>query len=112
MYSPTTIPIAPPSLSSRLKVSRSRYHTAKRPDHPYQNNSVISSSLWPNMCYLCDHFGTITLGFHTLTLGPVFIQVFAQRNPRYLLRIVNRYDEVFALVMFFVERHYLKHWSA
>lgn len=38
-------------------------------------------------------------------------QVFAQRNPRYLLRIVNRHDEFFALVMFFVERHYLTAWG-
>lgn len=38
-------------------------------------------------------------------------QVFAQRNPRYLLRIVNRHDEFFALVMLFVERHYLKTWG-
>ena len=38
-------------------------------------------------------------------------QVFAQRNPRYLLRIVNRHDELFAIGMFFVERHYLKTWG-
>lgn len=38
-------------------------------------------------------------------------QVFAQRNPRYLLRIVNRHDEFFAIVMLFVERHYLKTWG-
>ncbi|KAI5480938.1 hypothetical protein MNV49_006748 [Pseudohyphozyma bogoriensis] len=36
------------------------------------------------------------------------LTVFAQRNPRYLLRIVNRHDEFFALLMLFVERHYLK----
>ena len=34
-------------------------------------------------------------------------QVFAQRNPRYLLRIVNHHDSLFALCMWFVERHYL-----
>ncbi|ORY75360.1 Pex12 amino terminal region-domain-containing protein, partial [Leucosporidium creatinivorum] len=48
-------------------------------------------------------------------LAPVVryvLSVFAQRNPRYLLRIVNRHDEFFALVMFFVERHYLKAWGA
>ncbi|KAK4052963.1 ubiquitin-protein ligase peroxin 12 [Microbotryomycetes sp. JL221] len=39
-------------------------------------------------------------------------QVFAQRHPRYLLRIVNRHDEFFALIMFFVERHYLNAWGA
>lgn len=35
------------------------------------------------------------------------LQVFAQRNPRYLLRIVNHHDSLFALCMWFVERHYL-----
>lgn len=40
------------------------------------------------------------------------LAVLAQRNPRYLLRIVNRFDEVYALCMFMVERHYLKTWGA
>ncbi|KAM0792084.1 hypothetical protein ACM66B_004788 [Microbotryomycetes sp. NB124-2] len=40
------------------------------------------------------------------------LSVFAQRHPRYLLRIVNRHDEFFALVMFAIERHYLKAWGA
>ena len=35
-------------------------------------------------------------------------QVFAQSYPRYLLRIVNRHEEFYALLMFFVERHYLR----
>jgi hypothetical protein len=38
-------------------------------------------------------------------------QVFAQRYPRYLLRIVNRHEEFYALIMFFVERHYLRKHS-
>ncbi|BGP53722.1 ubiquitin-protein ligase peroxin 12 [Rhodotorula sphaerocarpa] len=43
-------------------------------------------------------------------LSPVVryvLSVFAQRNPRYLLRIVNHHDSLFALCMWFVERHYL-----
>lgn len=39
------------------------------------------------------------------------LSVLAQRNPRYLLRIVNRFDEVYALLMWAVERHYLKTWG-
>ncbi|KAK7061450.1 ankyrin repeat protein nuc-2 [Favolaschia claudopus] len=35
------------------------------------------------------------------------LAVFAQQYPRYLLRIVNRHEEFYALVMLFVERHYL-----
>ncbi|GAA6013100.1 hypothetical protein JCM11491_005182 [Sporobolomyces phaffii] len=48
-------------------------------------------------------------------LSPVVryvLSVFAQRNPRYLLRIVNSHDEIFSLAMLFVERHYLVHYSA
>ncbi|KAH9899788.1 cyclin-dependent protein kinase inhibitor [Cubamyces lactineus] len=36
------------------------------------------------------------------------LSVFAQSYPRYLLRIVNRHEEFYALLMFFVERHYLR----
>ncbi|GJE84395.1 peroxisome assembly protein [Phanerochaete sordida] len=41
------------------------------------------------------------------------LSVFAQRYPRYLLRVVNRHEEFYATLMFFVERHYLrKHGAA
>ncbi|WFD45234.1 ubiquitin-protein ligase peroxin 12 [Malassezia psittaci] len=40
------------------------------------------------------------------------LTVLAQRNPRYLLRIVNRYDEIYALLMLAVERHYLRTWNS
>ncbi|GAA6036988.1 hypothetical protein JCM8097_005493 [Rhodosporidiobolus ruineniae] len=43
-------------------------------------------------------------------LSPVaryVLSVFAQRNPRYLLRLVNHHDLLFSLCMFFVEKHYL-----
>ncbi|KAI0693585.1 Pex12 amino terminal region-domain-containing protein [Cytidiella melzeri] len=36
------------------------------------------------------------------------LSVFAQRYPRYLLRVVNRHEEFYAALMFFVERHYLR----
>ncbi|KAI0921289.1 hypothetical protein AcW1_004690 [Taiwanofungus camphoratus] len=36
------------------------------------------------------------------------LSVFAQRYPRYLLRIVNRHEELYATLMFFIERHYLR----
>ncbi|KZW03868.1 hypothetical protein EXIGLDRAFT_635217 [Exidia glandulosa HHB12029] len=36
------------------------------------------------------------------------LSVLAQRNPRYLLRVVNRHEEFYALVMLFVEHHYLR----
>ncbi|GAA5900464.1 ubiquitin-protein ligase peroxin 12 [Sporobolomyces salmoneus] len=48
-------------------------------------------------------------------LSPVVryvLSVFAQRNPRYLLRLVNSHDELFSLAMLFVERHYLVNYSA
>ncbi|KAG9307200.1 hypothetical protein G9A89_017028 [Geosiphon pyriformis] len=40
------------------------------------------------------------------------LSVYAQRYPRYLLRIVNKHDEIYTFIMFFVERHYLKEWGA
>ncbi|KAF8320737.1 hypothetical protein DL93DRAFT_2124363 [Clavulina sp. PMI_390] len=40
------------------------------------------------------------------------LTIFAQRNPRYLLRLVNRHEEFYALIMFFVERHYLREHNA
>lgn len=39
------------------------------------------------------------------------LTVLAQRNPRYLLRVVNRFDEIYTLLMLAVERHYLRTWS-
>lgn len=39
------------------------------------------------------------------------IQVFAQRYPRYLIKIVNRHEEFYATIIFFVERHYLRKHS-
>lgn len=40
------------------------------------------------------------------------LQVFAQRYPRYLLRIVNRHEEFYAFIMLMVERHYLRKHSS
>jgi hypothetical protein len=34
-----------------------------------------------------------------------------QRHPRYLIRILNRYDEFYALMMLLIERHYLRKWG-
>ncbi|KAF7978348.1 hypothetical protein HWV62_36125 [Athelia sp. TMB] len=40
------------------------------------------------------------------------LAVFAQRYPRYLLRIVNRHEEFYAFIMLFVERHFLRTHNA
>ncbi|KAJ7228963.1 cyclin-dependent protein kinase inhibitor [Mycena pura] len=40
------------------------------------------------------------------------LAVFAQRYPRYLLRVVNKHEEFYAALMFFVERHHLQKHSA
>jgi hypothetical protein len=39
-------------------------------------------------------------------------QVFAQRHPRYLLRLYNSHDECFSLLMLAIEHHYLTTWGA
>ncbi|KAF8897215.1 Pex12 amino terminal region-domain-containing protein [Infundibulicybe gibba] len=40
------------------------------------------------------------------------LAVFAQRYPRYLLRIVNRHEEFYAAIMLFIERYYLSKHNA
>ncbi|KDQ14758.1 hypothetical protein BOTBODRAFT_109632 [Botryobasidium botryosum FD-172 SS1] len=40
------------------------------------------------------------------------LSVFAQSYPRYLLRVVNKHEEFYALMMFFVERYYLREHNA
>ncbi|KAG6903307.1 hypothetical protein C0995_013060 [Termitomyces sp. Mi166 len=40
------------------------------------------------------------------------LAVFAQRYPRYLLRIVNRHEEFYAAIMLLVERYYLRKYNA
>ncbi|KAF9569403.1 hypothetical protein CPC08DRAFT_701895 [Agrocybe pediades] len=40
------------------------------------------------------------------------LAVFAQRHPRYLLRIVNRHEEFYAFIMLLVEHHYLTKHNA
>ncbi|KAF8640081.1 hypothetical protein AX17_001321 [Amanita inopinata Kibby_2008] len=40
------------------------------------------------------------------------LAVFAQRYPRYLIRIVNRHEEFYAFIMLLVERHYLRKHNA
>ena len=39
------------------------------------------------------------------------LTVATHRNPRYLLRILNSFDEIYALFMIAVERHYLRTYS-
>lgn len=40
------------------------------------------------------------------------LAVLAQRNPRYLLRAVNSFDEIYALLMAGIETHYLTVWGS
>lgn len=40
------------------------------------------------------------------------LSVLAQRNPRYLLKIINKFDEVYAVMMWAIERHYLRTWGS
>ena len=50
------------------------------------------------------------LGWFPIVLTHV-PKVFATRYPRYLLRIVNKHEEFYAFIMFFVERYYLRKHS-
>ena len=40
------------------------------------------------------------------------LAVLAQRNPRHLLRVVNSFDELYALLMVAIETHYLRIWGS
>ncbi|RUS15002.1 hypothetical protein BC937DRAFT_93042 [Endogone sp. FLAS-F59071] len=40
------------------------------------------------------------------------LAIYAQRHPRYLLRLVYLQDELYAILMLLVDRHYLKEWGA
>ncbi|TPX32063.1 hypothetical protein SmJEL517_g04765 [Synchytrium microbalum] len=40
------------------------------------------------------------------------LTVYAQRYPRYLLRVVNHHEELYALLMILVENHYLREWGS
>ncbi|RKP38952.1 Pex12 amino terminal region-domain-containing protein [Dimargaris cristalligena] len=40
------------------------------------------------------------------------LATYAQRYPRYLLRLVNRQDELYALLMLLVDRHYLRRYGS
>jgi len=40
------------------------------------------------------------------------LSIYAQRYPRYLLRIANRSQEIYSIIMLFIERYYLKKYNA
>lgn len=40
------------------------------------------------------------------------ITFYAQRHPRYLLRVANRFSEIYALAMGLVEYYHLKNWNS
>lgn len=40
------------------------------------------------------------------------ITFYAQRHPRYLLRVANRFDEIYGLAMGLVEHYHLKNWNS
>ena len=73
-----------------------------------RSSSGISCNQLSNTSYRCAY--PEICGTYNRSLTPFIVigQVFAQQYPRYLLRIVNKHEEFYALLMLFVERHYLK----
>jgi 3-deoxy-D-manno-octulosonic-acid transferase len=58
----------------------------------------------------------VSLGRHVVhedeACSPTHLhQYLAQRYPRYLLRLVNRHEEVYAVVMLLIERHHVNKYS-
>jgi hypothetical protein len=72
-----------------------------------RSSSEISCNQLSNTFYRCACPETHGTRDTSLTML-IICQVFAQQHPRYLLRIVNKHEEFYALLMFFVERYYLK----
>ena len=67
--------------------------------------------LQPALKYVLSVSPTVTTTQSTGASIEYSPQVFAQRHPRYLLRIVNRHEEFYAVIMLYVERHYLRKYS-
>ncbi|KAI9757164.1 MAG: hypothetical protein M4579_003554 [Chaenotheca gracillima] len=77
-----------PSLFGKLILPCVESETGEADDEPeLLSEQQLSSLLPPSLRYL------LALATH--------------RHPRYLLRVLNSFDEVYATLMFFVERHYL-----
>ena len=83
--------------SQTLPLRAHRTGTAQRP-----------SPTSTQVCLGSKYHSVIT---HSVIHLDFTFQVFAQRYPRYLIRIVNRHEEFYAMIMFFVERHYLRKHS-
>lgn len=73
-----------------------------------RSSSGISCNQLSNTSYRCVCIPRFMGRTTSLTAFIIIGQVFAQQYPRYLLRIVNKHEEFYALLMLFVERHYLK----
>lgn len=84
-------------------------------DGPYGSTSASPLPVFTSDPYRPSFFELIAQDQLRDLLRPAVrytLSVLAQRRPRYLLRIFNNFDELWALVMLAVERHYLKTWGS
>lgn len=75
-------------------------------------SSLNASALDPDTPTLFELFSSRELD---ALIGPsirYIITFYAQRHPRYLLRLATKFDEIYALVFGIVEYYHLKNWNA
>lgn len=75
-------------------------------------SSLNASALDPDTPTLFELFSSRELD---ALIGPsirYIVTFYAQRHPRYLLRLATKFDEIYALVFGIVEYYHLKNWNS
>lgn len=75
-------------------------------------SSLNASTLDPDTPTLFEIFSSKELDD---LIGPCIryiLTFYAQRHPRYLLRVATKFDEIFAVLKLIVEYHHLKNWNS
>lgn len=75
-------------------------------------SSLNASSLDPDVPTLFELLSTRELDNLIAPSLRYIVAYYAQRNPQYLLRIANRFDELYLILMGSVEYYHLRNWNA
>jgi peroxin-12 len=75
-------------------------------------SSLSASSLDPDIPTLFELLSAHQLNDLISPSIRYILTFYAQRNPQYLLRLANKYDELYAVLMGLVEYYHLKKWNS
>lgn len=75
-------------------------------------SSLNASSLDPDIPTLFELLSAHQLNDLISPSIRYILTFYAQRNPQYLLRLANKYDELYAVLMGLVEYYHLKKWNS